>query len=47
MIDLHYYGGALLLSVGAGWAWPPAGLMVGGASLIALFVLVISPKGGR
>lgn len=31
--DLHAYGGALLLSAGASWAYPPAGLILFGAFL--------------
>lgn len=34
--DFHTYGGALALSAGASWAWPPAGPMVFGFVLMAL-----------
>lgn len=36
LIDLHVYGGLLLLAAGASWAWPPAGPMIFGAGLAAL-----------
>jgi hypothetical protein len=35
MRDVCAVGGAVLLSVGAGLAWLPAGLMVGGGLLLA------------
>ena len=34
--DLHTYGGAVLVAGGAGWAYPPAGLIVFGAMLMWL-----------
>ncbi len=34
--DLHTYGGAALVAGGAGWAYPPAGLIVFGVVLMWL-----------
>lgn len=34
--DLHVYGGAALASLGAAWAWPPAGLIGFGLFLTLL-----------
>ncbi|MFW6331497.1 MAG: hypothetical protein ACOC3J_07215 [Gemmatimonadota bacterium] len=39
--DLHVYGGGALVTVGAWWVYPPAGLIVGGALLIYLGLRVL------
>ena len=36
LVDLHVYGGLIVLAAGAGWVWPPAGIMVFGAGILAL-----------
>ncbi len=45
--DVHVYGGLLLLSVGAGWVYRPAGLIVAGVGLLALGVWALVPRPGR
>lgn len=35
LLDLHLYGGLVLVAAGASWVFPPAGVIVLGVGLIA------------
>jgi putative exporter of polyketide antibiotics len=47
--DVHIYGGALLLAVGAGAVYLPAGLAVAGLALLLLGLLpmILAARGGH
>ena len=46
LVDILYFAGAALVSVGFGAVFLPAGLMAGGASLIAAAFFAGRPEGG-